>query len=208
MPITVIDHPLAKDLLTKLRDKNTSHIEYKNYSHRLALLLAVFATNDLSLNKISINTPIQATTGDVIAESLILVPILRAGLSLLPPLQKLFPTAKAGFIGLKRINDGVNTEQYYFNVPQDSNATILLMDPMIATAGSASRAIADLQKLKFQKMKLLSFLAAPEGLRLLEAKYPEVQIYTVAIDEKLDKNNYIIPGLGDFGDRLFGTEHI
>lgn len=207
MPVTVIDHPLAQDLLTKLRVQTTTHVEYKNLSHRLALLIAMQATNDLSVTRTSVKTPIQQANGYVIAEPLILVPILRAGLSLLPPLQELFPEAKTGFIGLQRINDGLNTEQYYFNVPQDPNATVLIMDPMIATAGSACRAIHDLLNLKFRKIKLLSFLSAPEGLHLLESKYPEIQIYTAAIDERLDKNNYIIPGLGDFGDRLFGTQH-
>lgn len=207
MPIRILDHPLAKDCLAKLRDVNTDHKSYKILSKPLAMLIALCATENLKTNRQSINTPLCKTTGELINNPIVLVPILRAGLSMLAPIQELFPDAKTGFIGLQRVDGNIEPEKYYFNVPKNSGATVLILDPMIATGGSACVAVEHLLKLEFTDIRILSFLAAPEGIKLLEAKHPEVTVYTASVDDKLDENNYIIPGLGDFGDRFFGTPH-
>lgn len=207
MPLTVVDHPLAKDCLAKLRNINTDYSEYKNLSAPLAMLIALSATKDLATNTINIKTPMCDTTGETIANPITLVPILRAGLSMLTPIQTLFPHAKTGFIGLQRTDVEFEPEQYYLNVPQDPGATVLVLDPMIATGGSACAAIGHLINLGFSDIRLVSFLAAPEGISMLKSRYPDVPIHTASLDEKLDANHYIIPGLGDFGDRLFGTPH-
>lgn len=211
MSVTVIEHPLAQDLLTKLRNKNTSHSEYKALSTPLAMMIALEATKHIEYNKISIDTPIfNNATGIKIKNSIILVPVLRAGLSMLSSINLLFPDSHTGFIGLQRSEQEIEPHQYYLNIPPVSihkDATVLILDPMIATGGSACAAIKHIKELGYNNIKLISFLAAPEGISLLEQKYPEVEVYTASIDQKLDENKYIIPGLGDFGDRLFGTPH-
>lgn len=207
MPINIINHPLAKDCLAKLRDVHTDHRDYKSISKPLAMMIALSATENLKSNKQTIHTPLCETTGEFLNTPIILVPILRAGLSMLAPIQELFPEAKTGFIGLQRVDGEIEPKRYYLNVPQDSNATVLILDPMIATGGSASAAVTHLENLEFTDIRIISFLAAPEGIKLLETRHPKVTVYTASLDEKLDENNYIVPGLGDFGDRLFGTPH-
>lgn len=207
MPLHIIDHPLAKDCLAKLRDKTTDHSEYGNLSKPLAMLIAVYATQNLPITKKNIETPMCATEGEFLTKPITLVPILRAGLSMLSPVQALFPHAKTGFIGLQRTDVEYEPEQYYLNIPQDPEATVLILDPMIATGGSACAAVKHVKNLGFNDIRILSFLAAPEGISMLESRYPEISIYSAALDEKLDANHYIVPGLGDFGDRLFGTPH-
>jgi uracil phosphoribosyltransferase len=206
MPLTIVDHPLAKDCIAKLRDINTNHSEYNTISKTLAILVAISATQHLSTITQNVQTPICLTTGNFIANPLVLVPILRAGLSMLNPIHELFPQAKAGFIGLQRTQS--EPEQYYINVPKDPKATVLVLDPMIATGGSACTAIQYLQNMEFTDIRLVSFVAAPEGINMLETKFPHIPVYTAALDEKLNSDFYIIPGLGDFGDRLFGTVHL
>ena len=208
MPLTIINHPLAKHYLTRLRDKNTEYTEYRMLSKAMASIMAVLATSDLPTKNISITTPICDTTGEEIVNSIILVPILRAGLSMLDPVQELFQNARVGFIGLQRTSSELEPEQYYLNVPSTDNATVLILDPMIATGGSALTAIKLLKNLNFHDIRIVSFVAAPEGIKLLEQNYPSVPIYTAALDERLNDHNYIVPGLGDFGDRLFGTKII
>lgn len=209
MPLIIVDHPLAKDCLSRLRNINTDHTEYKIISKILSVLVAISATKDLAVTNKNIQTPLCTTTGAFVANPIILVPILRAGLSMLNPIQELFPEAKTGFIGLQRsaIHVQEEPEQYYCNVPQNPKATVLILDPMIATGGSACAAIQLLINLNFKNIKLLSFLAAPEGIHSLEQKFPNITIYTASLDEKLNSDYYIVPGLGDFGDRLFGTPH-
>ncbi len=211
MPVNTIDHPLAQDILTQLRDQNTSYITYKKLTQVLSTLIAIYATGDLSTKSTSVTTPLAETNGKRLNQDLILVPILRAGLGMLEPIQELYPAAKTGFIGLQRIKSGEKPDQYYcnvpnnFNNPDNLNTLVLVLDPMIASGQSALVAINNIVNLGFKQIKLLSFLAAPEGLTLLESKLPELKIYTAAIDLKLNDKKYIIPGLGDFGDRLFGT---
>lgn len=207
MPLEIIKHPLAQDCLAKLRDIHTDHSEYMAVSRPLAILIAITATYDLPTISKNITTPMCDTQENIMAKPIILVPILRAGLSMLAPIQVLFPHAKTGFIGLQRSNQEFEPEKYYLNIPQDPNAIVLLLDPMIATGGSACAALNHLKELGFNDIRLLSFLAAPEGISNLKQKHPNVTVYTAALDKKLDKNHYIIPGLGDFGDRLFGTPH-
>lgn len=207
MPLQVIDHPLAKDCLARLRDKNTDNSEYTLISKPLAMLLAIYATSNLPCIDRKVETPMCTTTVHYLKKPITLVPILRAGLSMLSPIQTLFPDAKTGFIGLQRSDKEFEPEKYYLNVPKDPEATVLLLDPMVATGGSACAAINHLKNLGFQDIRLISFLVAPEGVSRLEERHPDVPVFTASLDEKLNEDNYIIPGLGDFGDRLFGTPH-
>lgn len=207
MTLTVVDHPLAKDCLARLRDVNTDHSDYKSLSKPLAMLIALSATKDLQTESRNINTPLCETNAEFINKPLTLVPILRAGLSMLSSVQELFPNAKTGFIGLQRVTNEFEPEQYYLNVPKDPNSTVLVLDPMIATGGSACAAIKHLVNMGFTDIRIVSFLAAPEGISMLESRFPDVPVFTASLDEKLNADHYIVPGLGDFGDRLFGTPH-
>lgn len=205
MPLEIIKHPLAEDCLAKLRDINTDYTQYMAISRPLAILIAITATHDLPTKTKNITTPMCDSLENILANPIILVPILRAGLSMLAPIQEMFVQAKTGFIGLERSEHLCEPQKYFLKIPQDPNAVVLVLDPMIATGGSACAALTHLKKLGFSKIKLLSFVAAPEGISNLKQTHPDITVYTAALDQKLDENYYIIPGLGDFGDRLFGT---
>ena len=207
MKIVEVDHPLVRHKLGKLRDISTDPVHFRQFAGEIAALLAFEATRDLPTQAISVDTwagPLQVD--HVRGEDLTLVPILRAGLGFLPGVQALLPAAPVSVVGLRR-NEATHQPEGYYQRLADrmEQRTALLIDPMLATGGSAIAAIQLLKNAGCRRIKCIFLVAAPEGLRALEAAHPEIEVYVAAIDERLDENAYIHPGLGDAGDRLFGT---
>lgn len=207
--ICIIDHPLVTHKLSFLRQKSTGSKEFRALVEEIAALMAYEATRDLPMEDETIETPLEATTGRFISgKKLGIVPILRAGLGMLEGILKLVPNAKVGHIGLYRNEETLEPVEYFCKLPDDlPERDILLLDPMLATGGSAVAAVEALKArgAKPENMKFLCLLASPEGLKRLSEAYPMVGIYTAAVDDRLDDNGYIRPGLGDAGDRIFGT---
>ncbi len=204
----IADHPLIQHKLSHLRDKNTGSKEFRELVAEIANLLCYEATRDLPLADHVIETPICPTTTKVLAgRKLAFVPILRAGLGMVDGVLNLVPAAKVGHIGLYR--DPVTAEpvEYYCKLPADiSERDVIVLDPMLATGGSAIDAIRMIKEKGAVSIKFMCIIAAPEGLNALESAHPDVQIYCAALDEKLNDHKYIVPGLGDAGDRIFGTK--
>lgn len=205
MALTVVDHPLAGALLTALRDRTTPPPLFRLLAKRLALLCCLEATRTLPTTPISVETPLAETAGVKIATPLVAVPILRAGLGMLEAVTELLPEVTVGYVGLERDHATFEPSFYYTKLPELEGRTVLLLDPMLATGGSAAAACAALEEAGAHRVTLVSVVAAPEGIRHLELAHPELDIVTAAVDEGLNDNAYIVPGLGDFGDRLFGT---
>lgn len=206
--IHVIDHPLVQHKLTIIRDQSTGSKEFRELVNEVASLMVYEVTRDMPLEEIEVKTPICTTKGYAIAGKKIgLIPILRAGLGMVDGILKLIPTAKVGHIGLYRDPDSLQPVEYYSKLPSDSRERdFIVIDPMLATGGSAAAAINYVKEFDCASIKLVCLLAAPEGIAFMQEAHPDVEIYTAAIDEKLDSNGYIIPGLGDAGDRLYGTK--
>lgn len=204
---TVIQHPVVARDLTILRDSNTKTEDFRRAMARIATILAYFALKDLPLSEKEIQTPITTTKGYDIDKRIIIVPILRAGLSLVDAIINFVPDAKVGHLGMYRDETTHQPVDYYSNLPNVlEEALVLLVDPMLATGGSADDAIGFLQKKEAKNIRFISLISAPEGLERISKKYPDVQIITAAVDEKLNSNAFIVPGLGDAGDRYFGTK--
>lgn len=204
--LTVIQHPVVSRDLTILRDAKTKTAEFREAMGRIATILAYFALKDLPLSEKEIKTPITKTKGYEIDKKIIIVPILRAGLSLVDAITDFVPDAKVGHLGMYRDEKTHQPVDYYSNLPDGlEEALVLLVDPMLATGGSADDAIAFLQKKGAKNIRFISLISAPEGLDRILKKYPDVPIITAAVDEKLNSNAFIVPGLGDAGDRYFGT---
>jgi uracil phosphoribosyltransferase len=203
--LTVVDHPLAGTMLTALRDRSTSPPLFRLLSKRLALALALEATRTVPTKAREVTTPLAPAWGITFAAPLVAVPILRAGLGMLEAVTELFPEVAVGYIGLERDHATFEPSTYYSKLPPIEGAYVLLLDPMLATGGSAAAACATLAAERPARVTLLSVVAAPEGIRHLTEAHPDVDIVTAAVDERLNDHAYIVPGLGDFGDRLFGT---
>jgi len=201
----VVDHPLAETLLASLRDKATPPPLFRILAKRVALVLCLEATREVETERIEVETPIARTSGWRIAPGFVAVPILRAGLGMLEAVTELFPEVLVGYIGLERDHATFEPSLYYSKLPPLKGRLVLLLDPMLATGGSAAAACSALFESGAEKISLLSVVSAPEGVAHLAAAHPGVDIYTVALDEGLNDLAYIVPGLGDFGDRLFGT---
>ena len=206
--VVVLDHPLIKHKLTFIRDKNTGSKEFKELVREVSMLMAYEVTRDLSLEEIEIETPLTKTKCQVISgKKLGLVPILRAGLGMVDGMLSLLPAAKVGHIGLYRDPETLKPVEYYCKLPQDiEERDLIVLDPMLATGGSATAAIDFLKEKGATSIKLVCLIAAPEGIEAVQKAHPDIDIYLVSIDEKLNENAYIVPGLGDAGDRLFGTK--
>ncbi len=206
--ILIMDHPLIQHKLSILRDKSTGSKEFRELISEIANLICYEATRDLPLEDIEIETPICKTTAKVLAgKKLAVVPILRAGLGMVEGMIALVPSAKVGHIGLYRDPETLMPVEYYCKLPPDiGEREVFVVDPMLATGGSAIDAIAQIKKRGPKHIKFLGILAAPEGLKALSEAHPDVDIYVAALDEKLNDHGYIIPGLGDAGDRIFGTK--
>jgi uracil phosphoribosyltransferase len=203
--LTVLSHPLAAHLLTELRDARTAPERFRSLTKRLASVLALEATRELPTSQESVTTPVADTIGHRLAGRVVAVPILRAGLGLLTSVTELLPDVEVGYVGLERDEATLQPTSYYRKVPDLEDATVLLLDPMLATGGSAAFAVELLKERGASDIKLLCVVAAPEGVALLAEAHPDVRVVTAALDERLNEVGYIVPGLGDFGDRLFGT---
>lgn len=205
--LTVLDHPLVQHKVALLRDKRTNTRDFKELVAEVGMLLAYEATRDLPSAEVAVETPLELSTGrQVDGKNLVLVPILRAGLGFVDGITRLLPTARVGHVGLYRDHDTLAPHQYYFKLPPSGPATrFLVLDPMLATGGSAVAAVGKLKEAGGKDIRFLCLVAAPEGVKALHAAHPDVRIYAAALDRQLDAHGYILPGLGDAGDRLFGT---
>ena len=206
--VFVMDHPLIQHKLTFLRDVSTGTKNFRELVSEIATLMCYEATRDLPLMEVETVTPMQKTIPKVIAgRKLAFVPILRAGLGMVEGMLELVPSAKVGHIGLYRDHDTLKPVEYYNKLPQDiEERDVIVLDPMLATGGSAIDAITMIKKRGVHRIKFMCIVAAPEGLKALGEAHPDVQIFAAALDEKLNDHAYIVPGLGDAGDRIFGTK--
>ena len=203
--LTVVDHPLAAHLLTSLRDRETPPAVFRSLTRRLTLALVLEATRDLNTSIERVTTPLEETEGSRIDE-LVAVPILRAGLGMLDAVTDTFPAVAVGYIGLERDERTLEPTEYYEKLPPLEDKQVLLLDPMLATGGSAVRASASILSRDPSSLRMVCVVAAPEGVAAMEAAHPAVPIFAAALDRELNDVGYILPGLGDFGDRLYGTE--
>jgi uracil phosphoribosyltransferase len=203
--VTVVNHALAGHLLAQLRSEETAPPVFRTLAKRLALTLALEAIRDLPATEIKVRTPLEETTG-LVLDDLVAVPILRAGLGMLEAVTELFPEVAVGYIGLERDEASLEPQSYYRKLPPVEGRHVLVLDPMLATGGSGSAATSAVKEGGPASIRFVCVVAAPEGIRKMEADHPDVPIFTAAIDRQLNERGYIVPGLGDFGDRLFGTE--
>jgi len=205
--VRVFDHPLIQHKLTILRDRRTGHKEFRELVEEIAMLMAFEATSDLPTRTIEVATPLAPARGATLAgQEVAVVPILRAGLAMGAGILRLMPTARVGHIGIYRDPSSLDPRTYYCKLPSDiADRQVLVVDPMLATGGSAVEAIDLLKGRGARVIRLMVLIAAPEGIRRVQAGHPDVDIYTAAVDERLDDHGYILPGLGDAGDRLYGT---
>ncbi len=206
--ITITNHPLIQHKLTLLRDKNTGSKEFRALVSEIATLMCYEATRDLPLEEVEVETPIQKAKSKVISgKTLAFVPILRAGTGMLDGVLSLVPSAKVGHIGMYRDPETALPVPYYCKLPSDIEAReVIVLDPMLATGGSAIDAITQIKEYHPKSIKFMGIIAAPEGMMALTEAHPDVDIYCAALDEKLNDHKYIVPGLGDAGDRIFGTK--
>ena len=206
--VYVFDHPLIQHKLSILRDKDTSVKEFRELISEIAMLMCYEATRDLPLEEVDVETPVgTAHCKHIAGKKLAVVPILRAGLGLVDGMVNMMPNAKVGHIGLFRDPDTLEPVKYYYKMPPDiTERDVIVVDPMLATGGSASAAIQFLKDDGVKHIKLMSVIGAPEGVEKMEKDHPDVDIYVAALDDHLNEHGYIVPGLGDAGDRIFGTK--
>jgi uracil phosphoribosyltransferase len=205
MPITILHHPLAADLLTILRDKATAPPEFRQIAERLGYLLVAEALADMAVDEVRLETPLEPTTGIRLHRPVVAVAVLRAGLGLLHSVLTLVPDAAIGFAGVQRNEETAEPMEYYNKFPELSSARVLILEPMLATGGSLSWAVDKVKENGARDIVAVCVVAAPEGVAAMEDNHPEVRIVAAALDRELNPNFYIAPGLGDMGDRLFGT---
>lgn len=205
--LVICEHPLIQHKLTFIRNQETNTKDFRELVDEVATLMAYEITRDLPLDTITVRTPVAETEAKVISGRMLgLVPILRAGLGMVEGILKLIPSAKVGHIGLARDHETLLPREYYINLPTDAHERLLIViDPMLATGGSAIAAISSLKQRSCEQIKLMCLIAAPEGVRAVQEAHPDVDIYIAALDERLNEKGYIVPGLGDAGDRMFGT---
>lgn len=202
---TVVDHPLAGDLLTRLRDETTGPAQYRALTRRLGLLLVAEATRDLATSPRDVVTPLEPFEGTQLSEGLVAIPVLRAGLGLLEAVTELYPDAVVGYLGMERDEITHEPRDYYAKLPPMEGRRALVVDPMLATGGSGSAAVTYVKEAGATGIVFVCVVAAPEGLAKMQADHPDVPIVAGALDRQLNEQAYIVPGLGDFGDRLYGT---
>lgn len=206
--VTIYDHPLIQHKLSILRDKNTSSKDFRALIHEIAMLMCYEATRDLPLEEIEIETPICKTKAKHISgKKLAVVPILRAGLGMVDAISELIPSVRIGHIGLYRDEETLKPVEYYCKLPKDiGERDVIVVDPMLATGGSAIDAVSQIKLRNPRSIRFMGIIAAPEGIKAFTEVHPDVHIYCAALDEKLNEVGYIVPGLGDAGDRIFGTK--
>jgi uracil phosphoribosyltransferase len=205
--VQVVKHPIVAQLLTRIRDYQTPSSDFRRRATQMSHYLVYEAMRDLSTRPAGVETPVGPATGSVLSDYVILAPVLRAGLALLQAAQDLVPSARIYHIGLRRDEQTLEAISYYAKLPEalPTDSRVFVLDPMLATGGSAVAAISLFTNLKVNNIDLVCFVAAPEGIKHVQSKFPQVKITTAAIDECLNEHGYIVPGLGDAGDRIFGT---
>lgn len=206
--VHILDHPLIQHKLTYIRNKNTGTKQFRELVNEVAMLMGFEITRNMPVTEVEINTPVTACKAQILSGKKIgLVPILRAGLGMVDGMLELLPAAKVGHVGLYRDPKTLLPVEYYVKLPSDiEERTLIVLDPMLATGGSANDAIDSLKKRGCKSIKLMCLVAAREGVELIQQNHPDVDIYLAALDEELNEHGYIVPGLGDAGDRLFGTK--
>ena len=206
MPVHLVDHPLVHDALVSLRDKHTAPERFRRAATRISVLLTAEALRDVPTMNVTVETPLGPAPGRQIGADVVVVPVLRAGLGMLDAVLELIPHARVGHIGLQRDEMTAVASQYYSKLPRNlGESYVLMIDPMLATGGSAVAALDHLSHAGARDIRMICIVAAPEGVDLVQKHHPGVRIYTPAIDRQLNEHKYIVPGLGDFGDRLYGT---
>jgi uracil phosphoribosyltransferase len=206
VPVHLVQHPLVHDALATLREASTTPETFRHMAVRISLLLAAEATRDIPGEAVRVQTPLGPADGQRVTDGVVVVPVLRAGLGMLDAVLELIPTARVGHIGLQRDEMTAVASQYYSKLPPDmSDAFVLMIDPMLATGGSAVAALDLIRRAGGRNVRMICIVAAPEGIALVEEHHPDVHIYTPVIDQGLNTHKFIVPGLGDFGDRLYGT---
>ncbi len=205
--VTELSHPLAKHFVAHLRDKTTKPALFRTLCKKVSLLLALEASREFEVTLTEVDTPLEKTTCGIFSEDIVIVPILRAGLGMIEPIMELFPNVAVGYVGIQRDEETALPSEYYSKLPPLEGRTVILTDPMLATGGSAAHAIELIKKCKPSKVILLSIVSAPEGICHVVNAHPDIHIVTASIDRCLSSKKYILPGLGDFGDRLYGTSH-
>jgi uracil phosphoribosyltransferase len=204
--LNVLNHPLAAHVITHLRDKTTKPATFRTLAYQISLLLAIEATRRIETETKRIHTPLEPVTGMVLAhQPLVVVPILRAGLGMVQPFTDLFPDVSVGYIGLERDHETALARSYYCKLPELKDHHIFVVDPMLATGGSAVKALDVIKERGGDLISLLTIVSSPEGVAAVQAAHPKIPIFTAALDRELNAKKYILPGLGDFGDRLYGT---
>jgi uracil phosphoribosyltransferase len=205
LSLSVSNHPLVADSLRQLRDASTPPDEFRTLARKIITFLLYEATADLPIRNVTVQTPLRETAGVEVAREVVAIPVLRSGLGILGPALELLPQVSVGYIGLERDEVTAVARIYYKKLPAMAGKVPLLLDPMLATGGSAAQALDLIKEAGGVDPRMICVVAAPEGVRVLEERHPEVHIYTAALDEGLNDRAFIVPGLGDFGDRLFGT---
>jgi uracil phosphoribosyltransferase len=204
--LKLVDHPLVQDALVELRDLRTEPPAFRRVANRISVLLAAEALRDVPVRPTIVTTPLGPADGSIVKTDVVVVPVLRAGLGMLDAVLELIPTARVGHIGLQRDEATAIASRYYSKLPPDiRDSFVLMIDPMLATGGSAAAAIDLIKAAGARTIRMICIVSAPEGVTLLEARHPDVVIYTPVVDRALNSHKFIVPGLGDFGDRLYGT---
>ena len=207
MPLHIIDHPLVQHKLSIMRNKETSTMKFRSLLEEIAMFMGYEITRDLPLTYENIETPLMSMKAPKIAgKKVVIVPILRAGLGMVDGLMRLMPSARIGHIGLYRDEETCKPVFYYYKMPENKDRLVLLTDPMLATGGSACDAIGRLKADGYTQIRLVCLVASPQGVQAVQTQHPDVDIYLASLDEGLNEKNYILPGLGDAGDRIFGTK--
>jgi uracil phosphoribosyltransferase len=205
--VFVNTHPLVQDSLTHLRNKTTKLQKFRHHSDKICQLLFADAIKDLSLKPCSVETPIEVADCQKLADEIVVVPVLRAGLAMLFGAMRLLPKSKIGFVGLERDEKTAIAHEYYWKLPLiNKNSVVIVTDPMLATGGSISHLLKKVATKKPKEMRVVSAISAPEGIKRLHREFPNLKIFTAQIDHKLNKQKFIVPGIGDYGDRYFGTD--
>jgi len=205
--LIVVSNPLVQHYLYHLRDKTTKPALFRTLTKKLTLLLCFEAAKEIELKKKELETPLERTEGFVIGNEIVLIPILRAGLGMIDAILELFPNVDVGYMGFQRDENTAIAKGYYSKLPDLNNKLVFIADPMLATGGSLQKAIDEIKNYNPKKIIVICVVAAPEGVKLILENYPEVKIYTASLDRELNDKKYILPGIGDFGDRLYGKQN-
>lgn len=207
MKINVVDHPLIRHKITMMRATETGSKDFRELLDEIAMLMTYEITRNFPIKQVSVETPVAPCTGYTLdVNDIIVVPILRAGLGMVNGVLKLIPNAKVGHVGLYRDPETLMPVEYYYKMPTEKTSEVIVVDPMLATGGSASAAISLIKERGFTKIRMMCLVAVPEGVKALNTAHPDVEIFTAALDDHLNEHGYIVPGLGDAGDRIFGTK--